>query len=48
MGGTGRFFVPRNRWLTNFQLKLVARNRENVYAGSIKELQMRIQQEETG
>lgn len=48
MSETGRFFVPRNRWLTNFQLKLVARNRENVYAGSIKELQMRIQQEETG
>jgi len=48
MSETGRFFVPLNRCLTNFQPKLVARNRENVYAGSIEEKKMRRKQEEVG
>lgn len=47
-GEAGRFFVPRNRRLTNFKPKLVARNRENVYAGSIEERKMRRKQEEAG
>ena len=47
-GKRAAFFAPRNHRLTNFKPKLVARNRENVYAGSIEEKKMRRKQEEAG